>query len=61
MYCELVAVAQKVEHVAYQSEGRWFDPSFSGLHVEVSLTKILNPKLCPMAALLVCECLCMSS
>ncbi len=33
-------------------------PSSSGLHVEVSLDKILNPKLLPMAAPLVWECVC---
>ncbi len=31
-------------------------PSCSGLHVEVLLGKILNPKLFPMAVPLVCEC-----
>ncbi len=36
-------------------------PGSSGLHVEMSLCKILNPKLIPMTMLLVCECVCLSS
>ncbi len=50
-----------VTYEVYQSEGWWFDPGSSGLHVEVSLGKVLNPKLLSMAAPLVCECVCLSS
>ena len=33
-----------------------FDPSRCSLHVDVSLGKILNPELLPMAWPTVCEC-----
>ncbi len=49
-----MAVAQEVERVVHLPEGQRFNPSSSSrLHAEVSLGKILNPKLLPMA---VCEC-----
>ncbi len=52
----LVAVAQEVERVVYQSNGWLF-----GLHVEASLGNILNCKLLPRAVPSLCECVCMSS
>ena len=42
------AVAEGVEWSSSNHEGRQFDPQSSqkNLHVEVSLSKMLNPELC---------------
>ena len=56
IYGNEVSVAQEDEHVVHQSEGRWFLDSC--LHFEVSLCKILNPKLLPMVATASCLVAC---
>ncbi len=58
---QLRAAAAQAEQVVYQSEDGGSIPGSSDQHVEVSLGKILNPKLLPMAVPLMCECACMSS
>ena len=48
------AVAQWVELVVQWSEGRWFPWGGTELHAEVSLSKILNPRIAPDVQLAPC-------
>lgn len=41
----------------HKSEDRWFDPRV-WLHVALSLSKILTPKLHLVTAASLCECMC---